>query len=328
LEPQKATSKIGGIEMTILITGGTGSLGTYLAKAIIHEDLGDIVLFDFRPDYDRVAGLTDKVKIVSGNIADWPDVVKTIKEYDVKNIFHLAALLSTESMEKPYLSYKINIEGTVNILEAARIFPVEKVVFPSSIATFGPGLPEPVREGAPQVPTNLYGITKLSGELWGRYYHQEYDIDFRALRFSRIVNAGRVGSGAALFPSSMIEDAIFKKDHEVGVPEDYRVPIIYIKDAARALVSLYKAPQVKTRIYNINGILPSAKEIMEKVKTHIPDAPLCFAKDLVTPPLAIPLSYDDSKASEELGWEMKYDLDAMIQDFIEEVRRKERMRSG
>jgi len=314
--------------MSILITGGTGSLGACLAKEMIDEGYEDIVLFDFRPDYDRVAGLTDRVKVVSGNIADWPDVVRTIKDYAVTDIVHLAALLFTESMEKPYASFKINLEGTVNILEAARLFSVKKVIFASTIATFSPGLPEPVREGAPQVPTNLYGITKLAGELLGLYYHQQYGIDFRALRFARIVNAGRVGFGTALFPSSMIEDAILKKAHEVTVPEDYRVPLTYIKDGARALLVLYKALQVKTRIYNINGILPSARDIMDRVKAYIPDAPLSFAKYLTAPALVIPLTYDDTKASEELGWEMKYDLDTMVKDFIEEVQGKERVKRG
>jgi threonine 3-dehydrogenase len=314
--------------MSILITGGTGSLGASLAKEMINEGLEGIVLFDYRPDYERVSEFEKKVKIVSGNITDWPDVVRTIREYEVKEIFHLAALLFTESMDRPYASFKINLEGTVNILEAARLFSVKKVIFASSIATFSPGLPEPVKEGAPQAPTSLYGITKLAGELWGLYYHEQYDIDFRALRFARIVNAGRSGIGTALFPSSMIEDAIRRKDHEVEVPEDYKVPIIYIKDAVRALLLLSKASRIKTRIYNIRGILPTAKEIMEKLKALLPDAPLSFAKNPVIPALAMSLSYDDSKASEELGWKMHYDLEAMVRDFIEEVQQKERMERG
>jgi nucleoside-diphosphate-sugar epimerase len=310
--------------MSILITGGTGSLGLYLAKAIIKQGLGNIVLFDYRPDHSRVTELPDSIPIVAGNVADWPNVVNIIRQYEIREIFHLAAILSTESMENPYASFKINLEGTINILEAARILNVNKIIFPSTVATFGPGLPEPVTEGAPQVPTNLYGITKLSGELWGLYYHQQYGIDFRALRFSRIVNAGRAGFGAALFPSSMIEDAVLKKDHEVGVPLNFRVPIIYIKDAVQALLLAYQAPRIQTRVYNINGILPTAGDIMEKIKTYIPEAPLRFAKDPQTPPLAIPLIYDDSKASQELGWEMKYNLDGMIVDFIEELRKNEK----
>jgi hypothetical protein len=64
------------------------------------------------------------------------------------------------------------------------------------------------------------------------------------------------------------------------------------------------------------------------LKTYIPDAPLNFAKDLVAPSLAIPLSYDDTTASEEFGWEMEYDLDAMIADFIQEVQGKHGMKRG
>lgn len=309
--------------MSILITGGTGSLGSFLAREMIKQSYRDIVLFDFKPDYERVSEISDKVKVVTGNITDWADIVKVIKEYEIKEIFHLAALLSTEVKEKPFYGFKINVEGTINILEASRILDVKKLIFTSSISTFGLGVSEPVKETYRQEPTNLYGITKVTGELWSLYYQQQYNIDIRALRFPRIVNPGRYGVGVALFPSSMIEKAALNKYHEVEVDEKYRVPIIYIKDAVNALILLYKARQVKTRIYNINGLLPTAKQILETVKEYVPDAPVKFSKKPIAPHLAIPLHYDDSKAKEELGWKIEYTLDKMVKDFISEIKRKQ-----
>jgi len=309
--------------MSILITGGTGSLGSFLAKEMIREGYRDIVLFDFKPDYKRISEISDRVKVVKGNITDWTDIVKVIKEYEIKEIFHLAALLFTEVMEKPFYGFKINVEGTVNILEASRILNVKRLIFASSISTFGPGVSEPVKETYRQEPTNLYGITKVTDELWGLYYQQQYNIDIRALRFPRIVNPGRYGVGTALFPSLMIEKAALNKYYEVEVDEKYRVPMIYIKDAVNALILLYKAQQVKTRIYNINGLLPTAKQILETIKKYLPDAPVKFSKKPITPHLAMPLHYDDSKAREELGWKIEYTLDKMIKDFISEIQRKQ-----
>lgn len=306
--------------MAIMITGGTGSLGSYLARGLLDRGYHDIVLFDAFPNYKRIGDLTEKVGVVTGDVNDWVDIAGTIEKYHVREIFHLAALLSSEVREKPLRALKINVEGTVNILEASRMFGIQKVIFISTVSTYGPGLPEPVDEAQRQQPTNLYGITKLSCELWGLYYHHQYDIDFRAVRFPRIVNAGRSGTGVALFPSSMIEDAALGESHEVEVGEEYRVPIIYVKDAVEVLLALYTAQEVKTRVYNINGLIPTAREILEAIRKYIPDAPIAFSSSPITPHLAIPIRYDDAKAREELGWSMGYSLDEIVEDFIDEAR--------
>ena len=308
--------------MSILITGGTGSLGSFLAKEMVKRDYQDIILFDYNPDYERISDILNKVKVAAGNITDWTDVVSVMKEHGVREVFHLAALLSTEIKEKPFSGFKVNVEGTVNILEASRILGVKKLIFVSSISTFGPGLPEPVKETYRQQPTNLYGITKLVGELWCLYYWQEYNIDTRILRFPRIVNPGRRGKGVALFPSLMIEKAAIGEYYEIEVSEEYKVPIIYIKDAVDVLISLYETRQIKSRVYNINGLLPTAKEILETVKKYVPGARLKFSKKPIVPHLTIPLRYDDSKAKNELGWRIGYTLDKMIEDFINEVQQR------
>jgi len=308
--------------MSILITGGTGSLGSFLAKEMVKRDYQDIILFDYNPDYERISDILNKVKVAAGNITDWTDVVSIMKEHGVKEVFHLAALLSTEIKERPFSGFKVNVEGTVNILEASRILGVKKLIFVSSISTFGPGLPEPVKETYRQQPTNLYGITKLAGELWCFYYWQEYNIDTRILRFPRIVNPGRRGKGVALFPSLMIEKAALGEYYEIEVSEEYKVPIIYIKDAVDVLISLYEARQVKSRVYNINGLLPTAKEILETVKKYVPAARLKFSERPIVPHLTIPLCYDDSKAKNELCWRIRYTLDKMVEDFINEVQQR------
>jgi nucleoside-diphosphate-sugar epimerase len=302
-----------------MITGGTGSLGSCLTRKLLDQGHNNIVLFDTWPNYKRINDFLRKVTVVSGDITDWTDIASTMEKYHISDVFHLAAILSSEAREKPLRALKINAEGTVNILEACRIFGIKKVIFVSSISTYGPGLPEPVNEAHRQQPTNIYGITKLFCELWGSHYYSQYNIDFRAVRFPRIVNAGRAGTGVAVFPSRMIENAALGKAYEVEVTEGYRVPIIYIKDAVNILLSLYKVKRVNIRVYNINGLIPTAREILQIIQKYIPDAPIKFSSKPITPHLTIPFLYDDERAREELGWRVGYSLEKMVEDFIHEV---------
>jgi nucleoside-diphosphate-sugar epimerase len=87
-----------------------------------------------------------------------------------------------------------------------------------------------------------------------------------------------------------------------------------------ALLALYAAQTIKTRVYNINGLVPTAKEILQVVRKYIADAPIQFSESPITPHLEIPILYDDTKAQKELGWSIGYPLEEMVKDFIDEVR--------
>ena len=117
----------------------------------------------------------------------------------------------------------------------------------------------------------------------------------------------------------MIERAIRGQAYEVEVDQNYQIPIIYIKDAVNSLLLLNKKTVVETRVYNINGLLPTAKEIVEAIKKCVPNALLDFSNNPIKSHLAIPLKYDDAKAREELGWKLEYSLEKMINDFNKEI---------
>lgn len=306
--------------MSILITGGTGSLGSFLAKELIKQGYDDIILFDVKPNSKLVEDISEKVKIIIGDITLWTDLINIVTQYKINEIFHLAAILSSEAEQNPTKAFRINVEATINLLEIARIHKVKHVVFPSTIATYGPEIKEPVNEKQRQEPTNIYGVTKVACELWGLYYHRRYGLDFRAVRLSRLVNPGRSGGGAASFPSLMIQKAILGEQYDPEVEGDYKVPLIYIKDAVNALFLLFKAEEVRTRIYNLSGISPTAKEILDMINKFFPNYSVRFPQKKTVSHLRIPLRYDDSKAREELGWLPKFNLEDMIKDFIEEIK--------
>jgi nucleoside-diphosphate-sugar epimerase len=306
--------------MSILITGGAGLLGSSLAKELINQGYNDIVLFDVQPNYKLGEDILKKAKVIMGDITLWTDLTNVIATYEVDEVFHLAAILSSESEQNPTKAFRINVEGTVNLLEISRMNKVKHVIFPSTIATYGPDVIEPVDEKQRQEPTNIYGVTKVACELWGLYYYRRYGVDFRAVRFCRLVNPGREGGGAASFPSLMIQKAALGEPYESEVQDDYRIPLIYMKDAVNALFLLFKAEEVKTRIYNLSGLAPTAREILNIIKKYIPDCSLRFPAKKTVSHLQIPLRYEDSKAREELGWAPKFNLEEMIKDFVEEVK--------
>jgi threonine 3-dehydrogenase len=307
--------------MTILITGGSGWLASFLIKDLLKEGYTDIVIMDIvPPNKVLLREVIDKVKYVRGDVRVWSDLVSIIRKYNITDVFHLAALLTAQSEEMPHEAFSINAVGTFNVLEAARLFNVRKVIFPSSIAVYGPGVREPVDENQPERPTNFYGITKLFGECLGYYYFRKYGLDFRGVRYPRLVGPFRGGGGTAVYPSRMIEEVILRKYYECEVNREYTIPIMYVKDASRFLIKLYQAENVKTRIYNVQGLVVKAEDIAEALLRHITGATIKFPEKEVKLFLEIPLYYDDSRAKEELGWNLYYDsIDKIIEDFMIEL---------
>ncbi|MEM2936234.1 MAG: NAD-dependent epimerase/dehydratase family protein [Candidatus Bathyarchaeia archaeon] len=309
--------------MSVLITGGTGFIGSHLARRLVKEGR-KVVLFDVAPNYRRIDDIKDAVKVVRGDLALWSNVLDAVRENEVTEIFHLGAVLSAASEANPTASFKANVEGTFNVLEAARLFGAKKVLFPSSYATYGPGFSNPVGEDERQEPRTAYGVSKVFGELWGLYYCHRYGIDFRALRFTSIVGPGSGVGAASAYASLIIQKAALGEAYEVNVDEGARIPIIYYKDAVNALIFLYKAKDLKHRVYNIGGITPTAQEIVDTVKKHVPNAVIRFAPqpEIVAVIRSWPPNLDDRRARKELDWKPSYPLEELVKDFIGEVQNK------
>ncbi len=306
--------------MTKLITGGTGLIGSEVAKMLVEK--GDRpILFDVAPSFEAIGSIQDKVTVVRGDLANWSEVFNVISDYKIKSIFHFGGMLSLPSDANPWAAYRVNANGTMHILEAARLFNVEKIIFTSTIATYARQTeqPFPIDESTLQRPENMYGITKLFCELLGRFYTKKFGLDFRAVRYPTVVGPGAKTKHMTQYMAWMIDHALANKPFEVWVSEDTRVPCIYYRDAANALITLHDAPasNIKTRVYNLTGVSLTAGEFADKVRKHIPSAKITFKPD----PEVVKMmgkgfgSIDDSPAKREWGWASRFDLDEMIKDF-------------
>ena len=196
----------------IMITGAAGEIGHALIERLTAEGPYPLITLDLQGLPDAIAA---KVTHLKGDITDKALLSRLVSEYEIDTIYHLAALLSTRSEFTPEAAHRVNVEGTLSLLQLAaeqsewRGQPV-KFIFPSSIAAYG--LPDletkntyaRVREWEWNYPRTMYGCNKLYCEQLGIYFSRHYRqlaadrpvmLDFRSLRFPGLISAFTVPSG-------------------------------------------------------------------------------------------------------------------------------------
>lgn len=309
--------------MTTLITGGTGFIGAEIARMLIDAGEGPIHVAQRSPELGRLADRADQVEIHHLDLADADEIDAVIAAVAPSRLFHFGAILTGPGEKDPQTLLQANAVGFIRVIEAARQAGTEQFIFASSIGTYGRDLePGPIDDLSLQRPNSVYGVTKVFGENLGAYYRSKYGLDFRSLRYPALVGPGVTTWSLAQYTSWMIERPAQGEPFAVWAAPEAVIGLLYYQDAARAAVELAAAPldQIRSINYLVDGPrpTPSAGEIAEAVKTHIPEAEISFEPDPDSPvPREIRL--DDRAAREEWGWKPAFDLDAMIVDIIRSV---------
>ncbi|RJS69606.1 L-threonine 3-dehydrogenase [Candidatus Bathyarchaeota archaeon] len=311
----------------ILVTGATGQIGSELTVELRKKYGGENVI---------AAGHRRKPseKLLSTGPFEYVDVTqkdsveKVVEKYDIDTIYHLAAVLSAVGEQKPQLAWNVNMNGLYNILEVAREHNMIRVFWPSSIAVFGPETP---RVKTPQdtvlIPTTMYGVTKVAGELLCNYYFIRFGLDVRCVRYPGIISSETPpGGGTTDYAVEMFYEAIKKKRYTCFVREDTVLPMMYMPDCIKAAIDLMEADPSKIKHhvgYNVTGMSFSAGELAAEIKKHIPEFECEYKPDFRQKIAdSWPMSIDDSVAREEWGWKPDYDLASMTKDMIEKLTRR------
>jgi len=304
----------------ILVTGAGGQVGLDLIRRLRaqgHDVHGSDVV-------ERPRAAPEDLPWHHLDVTDPARIDACLTEVRPQRIFHLAALLSARGETRPQIAYAVNQTGTFNVLEACRAHGVERLIFTSTIAVFGPGLPSPVADEVPLLPTTMYGITKVAGELLGDYYYRRYGVDFRALRFPGLISATLPGGGTSDYAPLMYIEGLRNGHYEAFCRADTTIPMMYMPDGIRALAQLAACPreQLSRSVYNIAAFSPTAQEIADSVMRALPEVSISFAPDPARQAIldSWPDALDDTLARRDWGWSPEYTLDQMTAALIPEVR--------
>jgi nucleoside-diphosphate-sugar epimerase len=329
---------------TILITGANGEIGHGLVTRLAESSSVRIIALDLQNPDDLIRLRCHRT--IAGDIAD-VDLLETLAAtYDFDAIYHLAALLSTKSERQPRLAHRVNVDGTLNLLEMAisqarsQQRPI-KLLYPSSIAVYG--LPDretklragKVREDQFCEPITMYGINKLYCEQLGRYYENHYRqldahatpglLDFRGLRFPGLISAVTVPTGGTSdFAPELLHAAAAGRPYACFVRPDTRIPFMVMPDAVKALLDLEMAPREalvrrgRLKVYNVGSFNPSADEVHQSIRRAFPEAEVTFEPDLKRQVIVDtwPIDVDDSAARRDWGWQPDYGLERAFEDYL------------
>jgi nucleoside-diphosphate-sugar epimerase len=306
-----------------LITGGAGSIGSRLAAALIER--GDsVTVVDVRPDPVAPSAAFERADVRVGETQAPGFIEGIVAETRPDAIFHLASILSGRSETDSDLAWRVNLDGIRYVLEAARIHNVGRVLFPSSVATFGMGVGETVTDDSPQWPAGLYGVTKVLGERLGVYYHQRFGVDFRCVRLSAMVAPTAPAAGAAsAFVCELYMGAVREGGYTFKVYPHSRIPLVWVEDVVGALLQLHDVPasQLTRRVYQVMGSNPTVRDMAEAVQRRMPQVRLAFDPDPVRADIvdSWASSMDDASARADWGWSPRFNLEGMTDAVLEEL---------
>lgn len=306
----------------VLVTGGTGFIGPYVAEILLERG-HEPVLYDAEADRTALErlGIADGTSLHAGDVSDPTDLARAVYGNDVTRIVHLAVLRDPDS--HPRRAVDVNVGGATNVLEAARTFDgVERVVVASSEEVYAPlsayGT-ERASEDDPVRPESIYAASKLYNERQVHLYADEYGVPAVALRPTGVYGPYRRSDESGVFRRLIERPAL---GNDVTVEDgDLLVSWLYVRDAARAFADAALAPEgdLSRRVYNVPGEPATVREAAAAVEDLLPAT--VTVRDGGGEWSAQAL--DGSAASADYGYEVEYGLRRGIAEYADTVRRDE-----
>lgn len=310
----------------ILVIGSSGQIGSELVMEL-RSRFGNenVIASDIKTPPEDVmnSGVYEKLDVM-----DDKRLREIISTHNIKQIYHLAAMLSGSAEKNPQKAWDLNMVGLLNILNLAKEKVISKVFWPSSIAVFGPTTP---KKNTPQLtimePTTVYGISKLAGERWCEYYYAKHGVDVRSIRYPGLISyKTEAGGGTTDYAVEIYYHALKDKKYECFLKDDAALPMMFMPDAIRATIDLMETDPAKVKIrssYNLSAISFNPEEIAGSIRKHIPEFTISYNPDFRQKIAeSWPQSIDDAEARADWGWKHEYDLDAMTDIMLKEIKKK------
>ncbi|PCJ89893.1 MAG: NAD-dependent epimerase [Flavobacteriales bacterium] len=308
----------------ILVIGAAGQVGTELVLKL-REVFGEtnVIASDIKtPGYEIFEGGPYEIL----DVLDVKRVNHIVSKHGVKQVYLMAAFLSSTAEQNPGFAWNLNMNGLLNILNMARKEKIAKVFWPSSIAVFGPNSPkEKCLQFVVTEPNTVYGISKLAGERWCEYFFEKSKVDVRSVRYPGLIGYNsQPGGGTTDYAVHIFYQAIKKGSYECYLKADTALPMMYMDDAIRATIEIMEAPSEKVKIrssYNVSGMSFSPSELAIQIKKHVAQFEISYKPDHRQQYAETwPVSIDDSFAKNNWGWQAEFDLKKMTVDMMQNLK--------
>jgi len=305
---------------SILVTGALGQIGMDLVEALRDKHGKDSVIAS---DVREISGhpFVEEGRFVRLSVLDGDAMDSVVKDEGIGTVYHLAAILSATGEQNPELCERVNVGGTITVLETARRHGL-RVYAPSSIAVFGPDAPATAPQVTPLNPTTTYGKTKVTGEVMAMNYWKQYGVDTRGIRYPGLVSwKSPAGGGTTDYAVEIFHAALNEGHYDCFVGSETRLPMMYMDDAIRATLELMDAPVNSIGDsrggYNVSGISFTAGELADAISERV-DGFTCEFKPDHRQEYADswPDAVDDSVAKEDWGWRAEYNLNRMVDEML------------
>lgn len=307
----------------ILITGGQGFIGAWIARSLALEGSG-VTLFDLKEDDHIVrqvleADLRAPVQRLYGDIADGETVARVVQETRPTGVIHLAGLQVPTCRQNPTLGARVNVIGTLNVFEAVKALPAPvNVVYASSAAVVGPAedYSGPIQDDAHHEPRTHYGVFKMANEGGARVYWFDHGIPSVGLRPYTVYGVGReVGVTSA--PTKAIKAAVLERDYTIGFGGTTLFD--YVEDVADYFVAAARARLAGASAFNIRGHALAVAEFPGVVDEVLPGAGRRIKVDGDPLPLAVDL--DDAGLRDMIGDVRRTPLSEGVRRTVEHFQR-------
>ena len=306
----------------ILVIGSSGQIGTDLCLSLERiYGAENIICSDLNPPKEK----NHRKNFIKLDVLDNEMLTKKVKEENISEIYLLAASLSALAEKNVLISWELNMNSLINVLELARKKIIKKIFWPSSIAVFGPDSP---KINTPQKttlnPSSIYGITKLAGEKLCKYYYDKFDVDIRSLRLPGLIGwRSLAGGGTTDYAVEIFYHALKNNDYTCFLSKETILPMMYMDDAIEAILKIMttKKENIKIRTsYNISAVSFTPKELEKQIKIYFPNFSVKFKPDYRQKIAdSWPDSIDDQEAKVDWGWKAKFNLEKLTSDMFKNL---------
>lgn len=316
---------------TTLITGA-GLIGCHVARVILDNE-HRVLLLDRAPREDYIQHVlgSRKVTAIQGDIQDMPLLIDLVKKESVQYIVHTAGLIGSKVYTRPNIGFQVNVQGSLNVAETARLVDIERVVFCSSMAVYAlsKGTDSLIDETFLIGPDNIYGATKLAAEQLLHTYGKTFGFDVISLRLAGVYGYGPYEGGSwmgrvlyRLLAQSLRGRSTILNPAHLGVNE-----YVYVEDVARALYQALTVKHPSHEIFNIGtGMLTTYEEITQIIASLLPQARIAVGESSgeAVDYLKRSHPYSISRAEKDLRFIPQYDMRKGLSAFIETLREIDR----